>query len=641
MFLSSNNFVGSGAKYMFGDGSYSGNIMSLTTYMNPYSYAGATSSGVTRIERYWTLPAGSTVAQIGAYGANLTANLYIVRRNSAGSYTVVYKQVVILPASGGWNWFPMDVPYVVPNDGMTYHLAISCIGSNYSSGGGAAYADGPADPGSVGATFTASEATGYCPLVTAKIVGPALQPQTTYNQLYQYNVYSKNMNNGNTHINKGFELLKGRTVTHLGMYASDATTATLCIYRMNAAGSYTPVANVSITTVATAGFQYVALPTPYVVPQDGFRYFVGVYSPTVYVYSTGTLTVDRAVLVSTNATVVGTTYTGFTDQSGGGVAHVSARYSMEGAIVVTDSVVVLPDPATGAAVFTCKNLVVDGKSAKLVPLRNCKGLLGIVSVSSHVVNGATASMSKLGKAGNFGNLTLLDLVPANIRRKLKAALSSYIIQGRGALGAPSRTGASSNGVAGTAAGPMQTGGGGSGGVYSTVTTTAGAAGGGGPCCGGAGGGGMWQDAVTFVGPAAGDYGGPGGPGANARASAGGGAGDPPGPAGVGTVYPSPAASPGDGPGGGLLYIIAPFLYIGATSVVQADGARGGAGAAGGGGPYAAGGSAGGGCIVIITLVGGYTNNGTVRANGGAAVSATTGAGGPGGAGSINIFTVSV
>ena len=55
------------------------------------------------------------------------------------------------------------------------------------------------------------------------------------------------------------------------------------------------------------------------------------------------------------------------------------------------------------------------------------------------------------------------------------------------------------------------------------------------------------------------------------------------------------------------------------------------------------GGAGGGCIVLLTEVGGYFNNGTVAAPGGAGGTPTNAPayGGAGGAGSVNTFTVPV
>lgn len=89
-------------------------------------------------------------------------------------------------------------------------------------------------------------------------------------------------------------------------------------------------------------------------------------------------------------------------------------------------------------------------------------------------------------------------------------------------------------------------------------------------------------------------------------------------------------------------LFTPLLTIAAGCVVSADGSSGGNATD----SYPVPGSgAGGGCVVIGTLSGGYQNSGTVRANGGASGTKSndyyTGTyGGPGGAGSVNTFTVS-
>lgn len=295
------------------------------------------------------------------------------------------------------------------------------------------------------------------------------------------------------------------------------------------------------------------------------------------------------------------------------------RITLPNCIVVTGAATVAPDATTGASVFTAENIVVDGGT--LSPSTNSKGLIGIVSGSIRVMNGGRIHIDKLGKAGNFGNLTAYDLAPESLKRKLKrSALDAYVVQGEGAAGAARTTtfNVPKNGIA---AGAMQSGGGGTGASFSSASSWAGAGGKGGPCCGGAASGAIGGDMGAQGTADAGDYGGPGTNGVSNGQAAGGGAGDP-----VGT-----GSANGEGAGGGLLMLFSPSVSIASGCIVSADGAKGGF-------INNPGGSAGGGIVCIVTNPGGYANAGTVRASGGAAQTSSS-TSGAGGAGSVNIFTV--
>jgi hypothetical protein len=305
-------------------------------------------------------------------------------------------------------------------------------------------------------------------------------------------------------------------------------------------------------------------------------------------------------------------------------------------LVVTGAATVAPDADTGAAVFFCRSLVLDGASASLSASTNCKGLLGFAQEGIALLNGAKLHMNALGRAGGFGDLAPSALIPVRWRgRVAPGRLAAWPVKGEGAAGgaANARHYTDAAPGAGPAASAMQTGGGGGGGGGDNVSGypgAGGAGGGGGPCCGGAGGGGSGgpQGTCGYTGYPGGGYGGPGG---NAQActgswTSGGGAGDPVGAGGNG-------GGPGQGAGGGLLMLFAPGIAIGAGCIVSADGAAGGngTGCCGGGG-------AGGGCVVLAAKSGGYANSGTVRAAGGPGGTGWSAAfnGSAGGAGSVNI-----
>lgn len=328
----------------------------------------------------------------------------------------------------------------------------------------------------------------------------------------------------------------------------------------------------------------------------------------------------------------------------GGVTLQPQDYLLDGitplqqCIVVTNTATVAPNGETGSAVAMGHNLAVVGASASLSSSTNAKGLVLLFDSGIYARSGAKIHMDRLGKAGNFGNLTAYDLAPATLKAKLSQTKhAAYVVQGEGAAGA--RAGAPTGsalgpGFTGDAApnGSMKTGGGGSGQVQTQAPngTARNPAGKGGPCSGGAGSGGeYWSDIYGSNAAPSGDYGGPGGKGVPDYGCSG--PGDPP---GTGASGGSVNAT---GAGGGLLMLFAPLISIASGCIVSADGAPG-TPPNSGNWPLNSGG-AGGGCVVTVTRPGGYSNSGTVRAVGGVGNNngyayATPGSGG---AGSVNTF----
>ncbi|WP_459857860.1 hypothetical protein [Humidesulfovibrio idahonensis] len=324
----------------------------------------------------------------------------------------------------------------------------------------------------------------------------------------------------------------------------------------------------------------------------------------------------------------------------GGVVLQPQPYMLAGelipnCIVITGAATVAPDAETGAAVFSCQNIVLIGASASLTSTTNCKGLVGFANDRAILLNGAQMHMDYKGKAGNFGDTSILALCPARIKRRVKSvdSLAAFVVLGEGAEGGagagPVSSSAFASGIAGAAAKAMQTGGGGSGVVAGAPgPATSGAGGKGGPFCGGAASSGYVGNGV---GNPAGKYGGPGSVGTEEYGvCCNSGAGDPPGTGGGNRLA-------GTGAGGGLLALFAAALKVSSGCRISADGSPS-AGANGFGAGTIDGGAAGGGCVCICTKSGGYSNGGTVRASGGAGTYASSyGTGGAGGVGSVNIF----
>ena len=70
---------------------------------------------------------------------------------------------------------------------------------------------------------------------------------------------------------------------------------------------------------------------------------------------------------------------------------------------VTGAATVDIQSETGTAMLMCRNIIVN--AGTLTVTTNCKGLILFASESVQVLNGGTIHINKLGKAGNFGNLT--------------------------------------------------------------------------------------------------------------------------------------------------------------------------------------------------------------------------------------------
>ena len=423
----------------------------------------------------------------------------------------------------------------------------------------------------------------------------------------------------------------GTKVTHLGTYHTTAgITQKLIIARLDSGTNFTIVARKDITTTV-GGWQYTALDTPYIIPNDGKTYYIGLQCDSGFWTAAGT----PSYYYGGQALSVGTQYTfnGPGNNNPAAVAYKSEVITADKqVVVVTGAATVAPDAVTGASVVMCDALVVDGASATLTPSTNSKGLIILAKSGVRVMNGGKINIDLLGKAGNFGNITPWDLVPAALRAKLKlSALTAYTLLGEGASGGARGSGTGRPGTTGTAASSMQAGGGGGGGPDPVGGAVyCGAGGKGGPCCGGAGGGGSWSGGAVSN-PDAGSYGGPAGNGVGDQNGAGGGAGNP-----VGTNQGGGTAP--RGAGGGFLLLCTPSASIASGCIVSADGAQGGNAVVNGGG----GAGAGGGIVLIITNSGGYSNAGTIRAAGGVGGTTPGGynnAGGAGGAGSVNTYTV--
>lgn len=290
----------------------------------------------------------------------------------------------------------------------------------------------------------------------------------------------------------------------------------------------------------------------------------------------------------------------------------SVLQPVNGVITITGAATIVPDASTLCAFACGHTLVLDGVGASLSPSAFCRGLF-VIFKRIEYKNGAGASMTSFGYPGEvLEDPNLFDLIPAAYQGKFKRSFwSAQTLRRTGAAGAAARVGNGIGITGGTGVG-RQTGGGGSGAVGNSGTSGKGGAGT--AFSGGSGGGSTVNSGACGD---ANEFGGAGGFATYANSTAG--AGRPPGAGGQGCTA--------TGAGGIMIMAAEEGPFIGAGSVLQADGVKNTPQSV-----HTSGGSTGGGGILIYHA-GTYTNLGTLRANGGPAGDSSSGLpGGPGGAG---------
>lgn len=629
MHLGIKNFIGGPTGTLFGDGTYSGNI--YQSFTNTYEASSPAVDANVWVDNLNPLPAGSKITHLAvkSTAAGFTQKLYVLRDNGSYNYTTVV-ELPITTVKAGWNYYTLPAAYDVPETGR-YVVAFygnasgTLVGTN--SVAGSVYGAAGGLPLGSSATFTYT--TNYMPALGYQQL---LQPRATYDTYLSdiapqatlscvstvYASYSlSNLVDGNNTTG-------GSAIVNAGVYGklifaySNAVEIRRVVLSCNF-GSGNQAVKLMHSDDGTAWSD-----------TDGVTMSVP-YNSTIYTFDKAAYGSHRFWALQ-NITTGG--YIQFT------TVELRELATLTDAIVITGAATVAPDSTTVAASYSCQNLVLDGAAASLTTSTNCKGLFGVVKERVIGVNGAKAHMNGKGIAGNFGNLTPYDLISAPIRGKLSRKLKNYVFSAEGANGASpiSFTGtAQVDGLTGSAAVSMQTGGGGGGGArLGSISGNSSSGGKGGTCCGGGGGGGLISSTQGVTAAVTPDYG-QGGAGnldtSNIGFRADGGSGNPVG-ASVGSGAPNTPPVAG---GGGILGFICPQIDWYSGCVASSDGTPG----AGSNVTASSGsGSSGGGITFCITLTGGLNNQGTFRASGGALpVAASYGRGGPGGAGSVNTFTV--
>ena len=165
-------------KFLFGDGTYSQNIIQGGSVLQPQaSYqppdyqttttpTGVSSAaGYTIIDRSTALFPGMAVSHLGAYdGSSKPLSLFIARRNSTGSYTFVKRlDVTTATQTAGMQWFALPAPYTIPNDGYSYHVGMYYAANTYyKSGTLRAYVSGNFAEGATGSLAEETSNTMVC-----------------------------------------------------------------------------------------------------------------------------------------------------------------------------------------------------------------------------------------------------------------------------------------------------------------------------------------------------------------------------------------------------------------------------------------------------------------------------------------------
>lgn len=326
----------------------------------------------------------------------------------------------------------------------------------------------------------------------------------------------------------------------------------------------------------------------------------------------------------------------------------------DGAVTISSNTEESVTEDTGVLVKNYSSLTIDA-SVSLTTDNRCKAALiyvdgdctinGTLKMDSRGASqsaGGDVNISRSESGGAGGGTTAhADFQPSEDNQPTSdvggGTHTKYRSQQAGGGGGPGGADQSGAGSAGTAGSTDQTGGGGGGGGGRGPGSqvggdgAAGTAYSGGPGGGGAGGS-DGSDATDAS--ANGGSGGPGSSSSVANRGGGGGAGNPGGALGSGN-----AQAGTDGTGGFLVLVVSGDLTIASGGVVSADGASGGN--AGTQDPSTGGGGGGsGGGRVIILYKGTLTNNGTIRANGGAGgTTLSAGTGGTGGAGTTSTVQV--
>lgn len=637
---------------LFGKGEYSQDIKQEDRRTLNYSGSyGASLTGYFVVDRAAAaLTPGTAISDLMYYdatgGNNIT--LYIVERVSAGNYRVALNVEVPSTSNGGYNKVALGAVFTVPATGEYRTAVYVNSGNSYYSG--SAYSRGyraykPSDGETFGSVTEDSNTVGG-PGIVYVVQFQSSYTSTEVTVTGQTATASSEYSGSYTAAN-AFNGACGTTADYWQTAVGVTTAwlkATYSIKRRITRYQLEGGTNLGLSAMPSSwtlegsndgGATWNVLDT-----RSGISFAVACSWQSYTVASPGEYLAYRLNIAASG----GANYLGISEM------QFFESYTFTNAIVITSAATVAPDALTFACVVKGHTLVLDGASASLKPSTKCNGLYAHLTGDLVLLNGATCNIDGLGKGGTVtGSKSEVDVLPDSMKAGLALAkLANYVMVQPGASGGaggpPSGPSYNQGTVGGTgaAAGPMQTGGGGGGGSGNYDVNLGGGDGGPGTSFGGgAGGGGAPRHSTG--GTAGGDAtaalaGGVGGGNtAGNGGGGGGGAGDP-----VGAGGAQGPGSPGTGgPGGVLMAFVKGWIKVASGCRISSDGSAGGAAypSTGGGG----GGGSGGGLVGLFYL-GGYTNNGTVRANGGlggakGAAETYNCPGGPGGPGSVNIINL--
>lgn len=159
MHLGIKNFGCGAKKYLFGDGSYSGNIVAPDAFLYSASSYAAYTAGIF-IDPANVLRAGRRITKLWCVVApGDTRSLYIVRKDSTSGYTVVATTGQFTGNTTGWQGIALATPFDVPLAGE-YYIAHWHTGNAYYTSGAAVYGGNPGQ-GARGGLFILLTSTLY------------------------------------------------------------------------------------------------------------------------------------------------------------------------------------------------------------------------------------------------------------------------------------------------------------------------------------------------------------------------------------------------------------------------------------------------------------------------------------------------
>jgi len=251
--------------------------------MSPHPVVNSTGyAGYTTFERTKFVELNATITKIGIFSTlGYSGKVKVGQRNGAGDYTVLYDQS-ITHGGTGWEDFTLSTPYTTPSSGdivlggyfatnMRYYATNTALNPRgYKSGDQTGSATGYTEDNIFSVCFRYELSA-----IVDSTVCKAAEPGSTTHGYTSYTSVDNDL------------VFRDLIVNAIGLYSTGAYggSKTVKLLKRNSTTNYDVVASKNFTHGAT-GWEYVALDSPYTVPDSG-DYVLGVYcnTETIGLYS--------------------------------------------------------------------------------------------------------------------------------------------------------------------------------------------------------------------------------------------------------------------------------------------------------------------------------------------------------------------